>query len=211
MSKILSVFLVFMLSVSCIGRYKSDAEKVVVNLEPVISTTLEADTLRVNIAKSKIDWVATEMRGMIRRTGKISFKDGFLLIADKEIIGGRFTVDMETMEVTDIPLHERIARKNLIDHLKSDDFFNIALFPESVLVITNIEKSDNGNLRISGNLSIRDITKNIEFLAILGRESITTRFTFNRLDWGIEYEGSWAAKTLIDKDVELKVEIDLSE
>ena len=70
MSKIISVFLVFMLSVSCIGRYKSDAEKVVVNLEPVISTTLEADTLRVNIAKSKIDWVAAEMRGMIRRTGK---------------------------------------------------------------------------------------------------------------------------------------------
>ncbi|MFZ6665854.1 hypothetical protein [Peijinzhouia sedimentorum] len=47
-----------------------DPEKVVVNLEPIISKAVETDTVRVNIAKSKIDWVAAEMRGMIRRTGK---------------------------------------------------------------------------------------------------------------------------------------------
>lgn len=123
----------------------------VVNLEPIISKAVETDTVRVNIAKSKIDWVAAEMRGMIRRTEKISFKDGFLLIADKEIIDGRFKVDMETMEVTDIPLYERIAHENLIDHLKSDDFFNIALLPESILVITNGEKPDFLREKVSDN------------------------------------------------------------
>jgi hypothetical protein len=37
--------------------------------------------------------------------------------------------------------------------------------------------------------------------------NFVTIFTFNRLDWNIAYEGSWADKTLVDKEVELTIEI----
>src|SRR5690606_7429470 len=107
---------------SCIGKHQSDAQKATVN--PAVENTfdMESDTLRIAIANSTIDWVATEMRGTIRRTGIISFKEGFFLTdGDRQIVGGIFSVDMETMVVTDVPIHEKIARKNLIDHLKSDD------------------------------------------------------------------------------------------
>lgn len=35
----------------------------------------------------------------------------------------------------------------------------------------------------------------------------TTRFTFDRIQWGVAYEGSWANRTLIDKDIELTIDV----
>ncbi|MFD2034024.1 YceI family protein [Belliella marina] len=196
-----------LLVVSCIGKHKSDAPKVTVKPTVGQSVELEADTLTMNLEKSIIGWVATEMRGAKRRTGTISFKDGLFLSQNGEIVGGKFIVDMETMDITDVPIHEKIARKNLLNHLKSDDFFNVTLYPISTLELTGIQKMKNNSLKISGNLTIREITKNIEFFAHQKGDNFKTIFTFNRLDWNIAYEGSWADKTLVDKDVELTIEI----
>lgn len=78
----IGIFLLLVLAVSCIGKHKSDAQKATVNPAIEHSVDLEAGTLRINLEKSKIDWVATEMRGTKRRTGIISFKDGFFLSRD---------------------------------------------------------------------------------------------------------------------------------
>lgn len=198
-----------LLVLSCIDKHKSDAQKVTTS--PIVehSVEIEADTIKMNIEKSKINWIATEMRGTKRRTGTISFKDGLFLSKNGEIVGGEFIVDMETMDVTDVPVHEKIARKNLLNHLKSDDFFNVTHYPISTLKMTNVEKNKDDSLKISGNLTIREVTKNIEFFAHQEDGKFRTSFTFNRLDWNIAYEGSWADKTLVDKDVELTIEIEM--
>lgn len=200
-------FLLPFLVLSCIGKNKSDAPKVTVNPTVGHNLEIEADTLMINLEKSKIRWVATEMRGTKRRTGIISFKDGLFLSLNGEIVGGKFTVDMETMDVTDVPTDEQIARKNLLNHLKSDDFFNVVHYPISTLKLTRVQKIKNDSLKISGNLKIREVTKNIEFYAYHKNGKFRTNFRFNRLDWNIAYEGSWADKTLVDKDVELTIEI----
>lgn len=200
-------FLVPLLLFSCVGKHKSDAPKVTVNPAIEHRSEIEADTLRMSLEKSKIDWIATEMRGTKRRTGIISFKDGLFLSQNGEIVGGKFTVDMETMDVTDVPLHEKKSRRNLIDHLKSDDFFNVTNYPESILELTRVQKTKNDSLKISGNLTIREVTKSIDFFAHQKDGYFKTIFTFNRLDWNIAYEGSWADKTLVDKDVELTIQI----
>jgi polyisoprenoid-binding protein YceI len=200
-------FLLPLLVLSCNGKHKSDAPKVTVNPTVEHCLVTEADTLTINLEKSRIEWVATEMRGAKRRTGIISFKNGFFLYQNGKIIGGKFTVDMETMDVTDVPLHEKIARKNLLNHLKSDDFFNVTHYPLSTLELTGVHQTKNGSLKISGNLTIREITKNIEFFAHQKGGNFETKFTFNRLDWNIAYEGSWADKTFVDKDVELTIKI----
>lgn len=168
---------------------------------------LEADTLIINLDKSKTDWVATEMRGTKRRTGIISFKNGLFLNHNGKIVGGKFIVDMETMDVTDIPLHEKIARRNLLNHLKSDDFFNVTNYPLSTLELTSVHQTKNDSLKVSGNLTIREVTKNIEFFAHQKGGNFKTTFIFDRLDWNIAYEGGWADKTFVDKDVELAIEI----
>ncbi len=199
--------LVFLFMASCVGKHTSNAPKAIVN--PVIENNdyLEIDTLKMNVQKSGIRWIATEMRGARIRTGIVSFKNGFFLMRKGELVGGKFIVAMETIDVTDIPAHEKIARNNLLNHLKSIDFFNTVECPLSLLELTNIQKVGRDSLRISGNLYIREVTRNIGFVAYKNDGIFRANFTFNRFDWNVAYKGSWADKTLVDKDVELIIEI----
>lgn len=200
-------FFVPVLAVACVGKHQSNAQKVSASPAVKQSINIHADTLFINLKKSRVSWVATEMRGLKKRTGVISFKDGFLLSQHQQIVGGKFRVDMETIDVTDIPAHEKNARKNLLNHLKSNDFFNTTSYPISTLELISVQKTTNNSLKISANLSIREVTKNICFFAQRVDNHFSTNFTFNRLDWKIAYQGSWANQTLVDKDVELTIEI----
>ena len=44
-------------------------------------------------------------------------------------------------------------------HLKSDDFFNAEKFPKLTFVSTGFEKTGDDEFKLTGNLTIRDITK----------------------------------------------------
>src|SRR5690606_35151404 len=195
------------LMLACIAKHDSKAQKVTVYPKVEWSVQKETDTLKINLQDSNIAWKATEMWGAKSRRGTLSFEDGFFLTVDGQMVGGGFKVNMETMDVTDIPIHETIARKNLLDHLKSDDFLNVAHYNSATMNFVNVQKTTNDSLKISGNLQIREVTKNIEFMAYFKDSLFRTGFTFNRLDWNIAYEGSWADKTLVDKEVELAIEI----
>lgn len=46
-------------------------------------------------------------------------------------------------------------------HLKSDDFFNAEQFPKLTFVSTGITKTGDEDYKLAGDLTIRDITKNI--------------------------------------------------
>lgn len=46
-------------------------------------------------------------------------------------------------------------------HLKSDDFFNAEKFPKLTFVSTGITKESDEDYKLAGDLTIRDVTKNI--------------------------------------------------
>lgn len=46
-------------------------------------------------------------------------------------------------------------------HLKSDDFFSAAQFPKLTFVSTGITKESDEDYKLQGDLTIRDVTKNI--------------------------------------------------
>ncbi|GGD99218.1 YceI family protein [Planktosalinus lacus] len=75
--------------------------------------------------------------------------------------------------------------------------------------INGTEKLNRDSLPIAANLSIQEVTRNIQFYAHYKERQFTTRFTFNRLDWKIAYKGTWADKTLVDKEVELNITVDV--
>jgi len=207
MNRLLLLVLPTLLMYSCVGKHSHETPAVTINATSSKSVVINADTVNINLLKSNINWMATEMRGLKKRTGKISLSKGYLLVAQQELVGGHFIVDMETMEVTDIPAHEVVARKNLIAHLKSTDFFDTIQYPTAILTLTHIEKIDNDYLKISGDFTIKDVTKNISFFAQQKGNSIFSKFSFNRLDWKVAYTGSWANKTLVDDDIELEIEL----
>jgi polyisoprenoid-binding protein YceI len=100
--------------------------------------------------------------------------------------------------------------EKLTGHLKSEDFFNVAKFPESSFELTGLKSVSEGSFEVSGNLNLNGSTKNITFPAHAsvadGKAKIHAKFDINRKDFGIVYAGM--ADDLIRDEVviELKLE-----
>jgi len=81
-------------------------------------------------------------------------------------------------------------------HLKSDDFFNAEKYPHITFQSTSFEKIADDKFKVTGNLTIRDVTKKVTFDAVYNG-SIKT-------PWG-KTVMSWTATTMINRfDYNLK-------
>ena len=192
---------------SCIGKYRSDAQSASVKEKSTQTHKQSGDTIKIDMPKSKINWKGTKMRGAGKHEGNIELNSGYLITHNQQLINGNFILDMSTIGVTDIPKHETIPRKNLNDHLKSADFFDVKAFPTSQFQITSVKPLLSDSIRITGNLTLKDITKSITFKALYKDNSFSTKFTIDRFKWNIAYTGNWADKTLVDKAIELNIEL----
>jgi polyisoprenoid-binding protein YceI len=84
-------------------------------------------------------------------------------------------------------------------HLKADDFFNAAQFPEIKFQSTSFERSADNSYKINGNLTIRDSTKSVTFDAVLkgrikGSQGTTVAWRatlkINRFDYNLKWNNS---------------------
>ena len=207
MNKLLLILIMPMLICSCVGKHNSSAQKANIGKAQKEQNSLTEDTLQVDLSNSSIHWKGTKMRGAGKHEGQIQLQDGYFLTDQNKLVGGRFTINMSTIQVTDIPQHEPVPRKRFNDHMKSEEFFNAEKYPTSEFTITEINNLANDSIWVSGNLTIKDITKNISFKAKNGEKEFSTKFTFDRFEWNIAYEGNWADKTLVDKDIELTINL----
>ena len=81
-------------------------------------------------------------------------------------------------------------------HLRSDDFFNSDKYPEMKFVSKSIENKGDNTYKITGDLTIRDVTKTVTLDAKLNGKVVDT--------WGNTRMG-WYAQTTIDRfDYNLK-------
>lgn len=115
----------------------------------------------VNVDASQLKWTGYHLAKSYEHTGLIKLKSGKISTNNGVITSGEFTIDMTTLTDTDITDGEKNGK--LVGHLKSADFFDVANNPEAKLGITKSVSSGNGILKTSGNLTIRGITKPIEF------------------------------------------------
>ncbi|MFY0627479.1 MAG: YceI family protein [Reichenbachiella sp.] len=101
-----------------------------------------------------------------------------------------------------------IATGNLTrdKHLKEDDFFNNSEFPTMVFKSTSFKKASTTRYELSGNLTIRDVTKEISFPAEysgminLGEKTISVfkaEFTINRFDYNLKWDDTLDTGSLV--------------
>lgn len=187
----------------------SNSNKENLNTFPTTEILAEVDSSKthINLEKSTIKWFATEMGGLKKRSGKVQFKSGYFLMKNGKINNGSFIVAMNTLDVTDMPPHETTARRNVVTHLKNEDFFDVKKYPEATLKFTNIVYKSANTLEIEGMLTIKGISKNIRFTASQKVNGLEAQLEFDRFDYNIAYQGSWVAKTFIDRKVSLNVKI----
>ncbi|KAA3622362.1 MAG: YceI family protein [Flavobacterium sp.] len=200
------ILLIIILS-SCTKRHKTDLQQATVTELSVSKEYYKSDTLAVDLTRSIIQWKGTKMRGLGKHEGRIELANGFFTISDGRINGGHFIADMNSITVTDIPDHEPVPRRRFNNHMKSEDFFDSASYPVSKFEITTVQYKSADSLIVAGNLTIKEITRNISFTAKFKDKALEARFTIDRFQWNIGYKGSWVDKTLVDKDILLNFQL----
>ena len=103
-------------------------------------------------------------------------------------------------------------------HLKSNDFFDMEAYPEITFSSTAVEQIDEANYRVTGELSIKGVTKPVtvdfEYTGAavdpydnqrIGFEGTTT---VNRKDWGVNWNTALeAGGVLVSEKVTLEFEV----
>lgn len=188
---------------SCAGNpegKRSDASDAVELTSDEVAGTLYT----VDPAQSQLVWVGTKVTG--RHTGTVDVKSGSIIVDNSTVVGGNFVLDLTTINTTDL---EGESKENLDGHLKNEDFFNVEQYPEATFQITEVKAGSTDNeLVISGNLTIKDQTKNISFDANVEELTETTvkavaNFNILREEWGVNYSGK--EDDLISKEINFDI------
>jgi polyisoprenoid-binding protein YceI len=192
-----------------------------------ISTVVPDQVFKIDTSKSTLTWIGAKVTG--RHNGVIAIKEGEINLHDGEAHGGKTIFDMTTVRSDDKSIDEA-GNKKLTGHLRSKEFFDVEQHPVATFVITSVapldstERQENrataasaGQLRIknpthqiTGNLTIKGITKSVSFPALLTVEDSLLRakanFNIDRTEWKLTYG---ADKSLGNKTIYPAVNIGL--
>lgn len=173
---------------------------------------------------SKLGWYGSHAIGTGDHHGTIGISEGSINVENGNITAGSMTINMKSIDCSDSLPAE--FKTKLIGHLGSEDFFNTEKFPTAKFEISGVKAEANGENThvISGNLTLRDSTKNISFPAAVSitPEAVTIKgkATINRLDWGVNYDKAnmslsekAAAKLkngVVSKDMEISFDLSAS-
>lgn len=173
---------------------KSIALALVVALSTLSVT---AQTKKINTSASTINWVGKKVTGA--HEGTINLKDGALVFKGKKLKGGKFTVDMTSIVVTDLKAGQ--GKEKLEGHLKADDFFGTDKFATATLVFKKIVTKAPNLYTVTGDLTIKGITKPITFILATTKNTATTSFKVDRTKYDIKYGSGSFFDNLGDKAI----------
>ena len=159
----------------------------------------------IDVAKSNIKWVGKKVTG--QHEGSINFKDGSLLFKNDKLFKGKFTVDMTSIQVTDLKAGE--GKEKLEGHLKADDFFGTDKFATATLNFIKVTPKANGVYTVTANLKIKEKTNSVTFdLAVKGNTA-TTKLVVDRTKYDIKYGSGSFFDNLGDKAIDNNFELNV--
>ncbi len=173
------------------------------------SFTVNVPTLieTVSVTTSKVVWKGYKVSGS--HEGTIDLKSGTLNFTDDKLSGGQFEIDMTSLTSTDL---EGEYMNKLNGHLKSDDFFGVADHPTSTLVITEVTSVSKNAYEVTGDLTIKGITKPITFDASIYGNKATANLKVDRTIYNVKYgSGSFfdgLADNMIYDEMDLVIDLD---
>jgi polyisoprenoid-binding protein YceI len=161
------------------------------------ATTPPADEkVPVKTGESKVTWKAYKVTGS--HTGTVALKEGALIFNEGTLTGGEFAVDMTTLVATDL---EGEYKEKLEGHLKSDDFFGVNENPTSSLVFKEVKTSGKNSYKVTGDLTIKGITKAITFDVSIYGNKATATMKIDRAQYNVRYGSGSFFENLGDKTI----------
>lgn len=161
-------------------------------------------TKKVDVTKSKLLWLAKKVGG--QHSGDIKLKDGALVFNGSKLVGGNFTVDMKTINTTDL---DGEWKGKLDGHLKADDFFGVEANPTATLVFKSIGTKSKDNYIVNADLTIKGKTAPIKFDLAVIKDVANAKLMIDRTKYDIKY-GSKNFGALADKAIDDEFELSVS-
>lgn len=183
-----------------------------------VTTTADGQAYAIDTVNSKIEWKGYKVVKSENTShfGEIKFESGELTVKDGALESGKFVADITSLANKDLADDAEKSAK-LDGHLKSGDFFEVEKFPTASYEITKVTPQAEGdyNTLLDGNLTIKGITKPVQFKANVkvedGKVGIKTEPTdINREDFGVKFQMP-VQNGVIKDEVTLQVSIDAVE
>jgi polyisoprenoid-binding protein YceI len=151
----------------------------------VLAVTYDLDPYHSSIQFRVKHLMIANVKGVFEK-----FK-GTVEIDEKDISRSKVNVTIEMASV-----NTNIAKRD--EHLRSGDFFDTAKFPVMTFVSTKVERAGGDRLKVTGNLTIKGVTKQTvlnvegpsgEIKSPLGdfRRGASATATVNRTDFGVSW------------------------
>jgi polyisoprenoid-binding protein YceI len=104
------------------------------------------------------------------------------------------------------------------NHLKSGDFFDVAKYPNLVFNGISLKKVDNDTFELKGNLTIKDVTKEVKLAVEFGgvnkdpwgnqKAGFSVSGKINRTDFGLNWNAALeTGGVLVSEDVKINAEV----
>lgn len=144
---------------------------------------VSAQNLKVNAKNSTLQWHGKKVTG--EHFGFIGLKEGQMSLANDQLTGGKFVIDMTSITNTDVK--DASYNTKLVNHLKSDDFFGVAAYPEAVLEIVKGSQFKNNEATVEGRLTIKNITHPVTFTVKRAGSIYSASIVVDRSKYDVRY------------------------
>lgn len=213
---VLSCAVILALTVASCKNNNANAEQAVEQAADQAAAAVEKAATAVMVSgtytvepSSVVEWVGKKPTG--QHTGTIGLQSGSLTV-DNGKVTGDFTIDMNSITVTDIT--EADGKLDLEAHLKgtgkedgADHFFNVKTYPTGTFKLTSFDGAN-----VTGDLTLKGKTKTISFPATLtvtdSEVTLESKpFEINRVDFGVNYASKSVFGDLKDKFINDEIEL----
>ncbi len=167
-------------------------------------TIVSAQKVSVNVSESSIHWIGKKITG--QHDGVINLLSGNLIMDSGLLTGGNFVVDMNSIKAKDLKGED--ARK-LEKSLKSNEWFNVAKYPEAKLVLTSVENLGEGFYNVKGDFTIKGKTNPTSFKFQLNDLQAKTKLIIDRRSYNILSGSNSIIVNIKDKVINNEFEIEV--
>ena len=159
----------------------------------------EPASYNVDTKNSKVEFNGSKKGGY--HPGYFPVKGGSVIVTDGKIIGGKFTIDLAGIKVTDE------AGAKLEGHLKSKDFLDAATLPDASFEISSVTYSDANNAQIAGTLTLKGVKAEVKFDAKI--REVNEKALFAEAFFSLDRTkiGLGGAAGMISNDVQIAVHL----
>ena len=139
----------------------------------------------VDIARSEIGWVGKSIDDAHR--GKIQLDTAVVEVQGGVVRSIMVVADMRSISVEDITDPE--GNREFVDHIANADFFEVDKYPAARFVSTRVERAADGTYAVTGDLTIKAVTRPVSFTATPTADggSLQATLEIDRTEYGIIY------------------------